>query len=58
MSIAMYPPTSAELGNLLRSLAPGIQDALAFSERVFADRALPAKVKENGLEIPRPPSTY
>src|SRR5207302_6929414 len=27
MSVAMYPPSSAELGNLLRSLAPGIQDA-------------------------------
>lgn len=47
MSIAMYPAPSAELANLRRRLTPGIQDAFrGFSERVFADGALPAKVKE------------
>lgn len=47
MNDAMYPAPSVELAKLRRSLAPGIQDAFrGFSERVFADGALPAKVKE------------
>jgi hypothetical protein len=52
MSVAMYPPSSAELGNLLRSLAPGIQDAFrGFSERVFADGALLSSAESYGARV-------
>jgi AhpD family alkylhydroperoxidase len=44
---SMYPQSSAELARQRRELAPDIQAAFdAFSERVFADGALPAKTKQ------------
>jgi AhpD family alkylhydroperoxidase len=47
MSDALYPPSSKELAAKRRELAPEIQAAFdAFSQRVFADGALPAKVKQ------------
>jgi AhpD family alkylhydroperoxidase len=47
MADPMYPPSSAELASKRRELAPDIQTAFdAFSERVFADGALPAKTKQ------------
>ncbi len=47
MNHAMYSAPSAEIAKLRGSLAPGVQDAFrGFSQRVFADGALPAKVKE------------
>ncbi|MGH9738792.1 MAG: carboxymuconolactone decarboxylase family protein [Candidatus Acidiferrales bacterium] len=43
----MYPPPSQELAHKRRELAPDIQSAFhAFSERVFADGALPSKTKQ------------
>ncbi len=43
----MYPPSSRELAEKRKALAPEIQDAFdAFSKRVFADGALPAKTKQ------------
>jgi AhpD family alkylhydroperoxidase len=47
MSDAMYPPASADTARKRRELAPEIQAAFdAFSQRVFADGALPAKTKQ------------
>jgi AhpD family alkylhydroperoxidase len=47
MADSTYPPSSAELVRQRRELAPEIQAAFdAFSERVFADGALPAKTKQ------------
>jgi AhpD family alkylhydroperoxidase len=47
MSDAMYPPASKELAQRRRELAPETQAAFdAFSQRVFADGALPAKTKQ------------
>jgi len=43
----MYPSSTRELGKLRRSLATDQQSAFdAFSKAVFADGALPAKVKQ------------
>jgi len=43
----MYPASSKELAARRRELAPDIQAAFdAFSQRVFADGALPAKTKQ------------
>ena len=43
----MYPEPSRELAQKRRELAPDTQAAFrAFSQRVFADGALPAKTKE------------
>jgi AhpD family alkylhydroperoxidase len=47
MSDMLYPPASRELATKRRELAPEIQTAFdAFSQRVFADGALPAKTKQ------------
>ncbi|HZS84936.1 MAG TPA: carboxymuconolactone decarboxylase family protein [Stellaceae bacterium] len=47
MSDAIYPPSSKELAAKRRALAPDIQAAFdAFSQKVFADGALPAKMKQ------------
>jgi len=47
MSETMYLPSSAEIRHERRELAPEIHAAWdAFSERVFADGALPAKTKQ------------
>src|SRR5690349_13892836 len=47
MSDSMYPPLTREIAEMRRELAPDIQAAFdAFSQRVFADGALPAKVKQ------------
>ena len=47
MSDALYPPPSKALAAKRRELAPEIQAAFdAFSQKVFADGALPAKMKQ------------
>ncbi len=47
MTDNIYPPASRELANKRRELAPDIQAAWdGFSQRVFADGALPAKMKQ------------
>jgi AhpD family alkylhydroperoxidase len=47
MPESIYPPSSAELARKRRELTPDIQTAFdAFSARVFADGALPAKTKQ------------
>lgn len=47
MSESMYPAPTRELAAKRRELAPEIQAAFdAFSQRVFADGALPAKTKQ------------
>ena len=47
MSDKMYPPTTRELAQQRRELAPAAQAAFdAFGKAVFADGALPAKVKQ------------
>jgi AhpD family alkylhydroperoxidase len=47
MSDKMYPPTTRELAQQRRELAPPAQAAFdAFGKAVFADGALPAKVKQ------------
>jgi AhpD family alkylhydroperoxidase len=47
MAEPMYPPPSGALARQRRELAPDIQAAFdAFSQRVFADGALPAKTKQ------------
>ena len=47
MEERMYPPASQELARKRKELAPETLDAFrAFSERVFADGALPSKTKE------------
>jgi AhpD family alkylhydroperoxidase len=44
---ALYPPTSRELAEKRRTLAPDIEKAFqAFSKQVFAEGALPAKTKQ------------
>ena len=47
MAELMYPPSSKELTDKRRELAPEIQAAFhSFSKLVFADGALPAKTKQ------------
>lgn len=47
MSETMYPPSSPEIRRRRRELAPDIHKAFdAFSQKVFADGALPAKTKQ------------
>ena len=47
MTDAMYPPSSRELAEKRRTLAPETEKAFqAFSRQVFADDALPAKTKQ------------
>lgn len=47
MTDGMYPPTTRETAQKRRELAPEINAAFdAFSQRVFADGALPAKTKQ------------
>lgn len=47
MADPMYPPSSREIARKRRDLAPEINAAFdAFSQRVFADGALPAKTKQ------------
>lgn len=47
MTEPIYPPPSQELARKRRELAPEIQAAFeAFSNRVFADGALPVKTKQ------------
>lgn len=47
MSVSMFPRPTKELAARRRELAPDIQAAFdAFSQRVFADGALPAKTKQ------------
>ncbi len=47
MPDSMYPPATKEIAQKRRDLAPEIQAAFdAFSQRVFADGALPAKTKQ------------
>ncbi len=47
MSDKMYPSTTRELAQQRRDLAPATQAAFdAFGKAVFADGALPAKVKQ------------
>jgi len=47
MAPDVYPPSSPELAEKRRALAPGTERAFqAFSQQVFADGALPAKTKQ------------
>jgi AhpD family alkylhydroperoxidase len=47
MTDTLYPPTSRALSDARKRLAPEPHAAfLAFSEKVFADGALPAKTKQ------------
>ena len=47
MAKDMFPQVTPELAATRKRLAPDVHDAFtAFSERVFADGALPAKVKQ------------
>lgn len=47
MTDALYPPSSRELAEKRRHLAPETEKAFqAFSRQVFADGALPAKTKQ------------
>ncbi len=47
MTDSIYPPASRELARRRRELAPETQAAFdAFSHKVFADGALPVKVKQ------------
>jgi len=47
MSKDVFPQSTPELAATRKKLAPDIHDAFtAFSKRVFADGALPAKVKQ------------
>ena len=47
MSDVMYPPSSRALAERRRALAPEMNAAFeAFSRQVFADGALPAKMKQ------------
>ena len=47
MSDPLYPPSSRALSDTRRRLAPEIHEAFqAFSEKVFADGALRAKMKQ------------
>ncbi len=47
MPESLYPPSSRELSEKRRSLAPDTEKAFqAFSQQVFADGALPVKTKQ------------
>lgn len=47
MSESLYPPSTRELSQQRRALAPDTEKAFqAFSQQVFADGALPAKTKQ------------
>src|SRR5689334_2053723 len=47
MAESLYPPSSRELADKRRALAPDTEKAFqAFSQQVFADGALPAKTKQ------------
>jgi AhpD family alkylhydroperoxidase len=47
MADTMYPSTTRELADRRRELAPETEAAFqAFSQKVFADGALPAKIKQ------------
>src|ERR671917_2505111 len=47
MSDGTYPPVTRGLAEARRALAPEAEDAFqAFSQKVFADGALPAKTKQ------------
>ena len=47
MSQPVFPPSTPELAATRKQLAPGIHETfMAFSERVFADGALPGKTKQ------------
>jgi AhpD family alkylhydroperoxidase len=47
MTESLYPPSSRELSEKRRALAPDTEKAFqAFSQQVFADGALPAKTKQ------------
>jgi AhpD family alkylhydroperoxidase len=47
MATDIFPQTTSELAAIRKKLAPDIHDAFTnFSERVFADGALPAKTKQ------------
>lgn len=47
MAESLYPPSSRELSEKRRALAPETEKAFqAFSQQVFADGALPAKAKQ------------
>ncbi len=47
MDQSLYPPSSRELAEKRRALAPETEKAFeAFSRQVFADGALPAKTKQ------------
>jgi AhpD family alkylhydroperoxidase len=47
MDHPVYPPPSAELSHKRQGLAPEIDKAFhAFSKQVFADGALPSKIKQ------------
>ena len=47
MEKRMFPPATRETAEKRKQLAPEIHDAFtAFSQRVFADGALPAKTKQ------------
>jgi AhpD family alkylhydroperoxidase len=47
MAESLYPPSSRELSEKRRALAPDTEKAFqAFSQQVFADGALPGKTKQ------------
>ena len=47
MADTLYPAPSRELSDIRKRLAPDIHDAFqAFSQKVFADGALPGKTKQ------------
>lgn len=47
MTESLYPPSSRELSDKRRALAPNTENAFqAFSQQVFADGALPTKTKQ------------
>jgi AhpD family alkylhydroperoxidase len=47
MANSLYPPPSRDLSEKRRALAPDTERAFqAFSQQVFADGALPAKIKQ------------
>ena len=47
MDKPVYPPSTPELSHARHQLAPSIDDAFrAFSKQVFADGALPSKMKQ------------
>lgn len=47
MSESVYPPSSPQMAQKRRQLAPDTEAAFrAFSQQVFADGALPAKMKQ------------